>query len=225
MFLFAKFRWSACWSLLAIAGSVGILVGTTVYFDSMRTPVFLLEKGALRHHPLWKTAFYFHIIASCVCLAVGPFLMVLRLIRIRRFHSFVGYVYLNVVLWIAAPTGLILSPVSKAGWPAALGFLVTGALWWWTTWQGYRSLGQVDFRPHIRWMIRSYSVALSAVWFRVIHQLIAFGSPTVSDSSNYIASVWLSLLVSIWISEACLRRHFGRDRLALGRPTPSLVSH
>lgn len=224
MFLFAKFRWPFVWSLLALIGSLGILVGVTVYFDSVRTAVFLLEKGTLREHPLWKTAFYFHVVGSSACLAVGPLLMFLRLIRVRRFHAFMGYVYLNAVLWVAAPTGLILSPVAKAGWPSALGFTVTGVLWWWSTWRGYQTLGEIDLRPHIRWMLRSYSIALSAVWFRVVHQLIAFGLPAVSDSSNYIASVWLSLAISVWISEACIHRHFGRDRSATGRATRSLAT-
>lgn len=220
MFLFAKFRWSWMWTLMAIAGSLGILVAVTVYFDSMRTAIFLLEKGELRHHPLWKTAFYFHIIGSCICLAIGPLLMFLRLIRVRRFHAVVGYVYLNAVLWVAAPTGLIISPVAKAGWLSALGFIVTGVLWWWCTWRGYKTIGEIDVRPHIFWMLRSYSIALSAVWFRVVQHLMAFAVPNVSDSFNYIASVWLSLLISLWISEACIRRHFGRDRATVGRPAP-----
>ena len=224
MFLFSKFRFSTIWSLIAIAGSLAIVIGLMVYFDSSRTAMFLLEKGELRNHPLWKTAFYFHIVSAGICLLTGPLLMVLRLVRIRRFHAFIGYVYLNVVLWAAAPTGLIISPVSKGGAPAAVGFAITGVLWWWTTWKGYRTLGEIDIRHHIRWMLRSYSIALSAVWFRVIHGVLAFEAFHVSAFSNYVASIWLSLAASILISEACILRHFGRARAAAGRSVSSVPS-
>ncbi|MEL6108214.1 MAG: DUF2306 domain-containing protein [Planctomycetota bacterium] len=220
MFLFAKFRWSWMWTLTAIAGSFGIFVAVSVYFDPTRTAVFLLEKGGLRDHPLWRTAFYFHVVGACVCLATGPLLMFLRLIRVRRFHAVIGYIYLNAVLWIAAPAGLIISPAAKAGWLSALGFSVTGILWWCSTWRGYQTIGKIDIRSHICWMLRSYSIALSAVWFRIVQHLIGFSVPSVSDSTNYIVSVWLSLLISVWISETCIHRFFGRDRATLGRPAP-----
>ena len=70
--------------------------------------------------------------------------MVMRLIQTRRFHSFIGYIYLNTVLWIAAPTGLLISSASKGGFWAATGFLITGIYWWISTWLGYQTIQSAD---------------------------------------------------------------------------------
>ena len=146
--------------------------------------------------------------------------MIMRLIRLRRFHAAVGYVYLNAVLWIAAPTGLIISPASKGGSIAAAGFLVTGLLWWYTTWMGYRTIRVKKRGAHVTWMIRSYSIALSAVWFRAIQILLAAGIPSIDNTTIYIASVWLSLLASLLISEASILSIFGKSQA-----TKTLLRH
>lgn len=204
MFLYSKSRLKYVWIGISIWVSVLILLNAGVYFQKGPTPNFLLEKGELRHHPLWATAFYFHVIGACVCLATGPFLMITKLIRYRRLHAVLGYAYLNAVLWVAGPTGLIISPVSKAGFWAALGFFVTGIFWWLSTWLGYRAIRANKLAEHIRWMVRSYSVALSAVWFRLIHYFLSY---IVEADTAYIWSVWLSFFLSLWISEVCISRH------------------
>ena len=190
--------------------SIAIGINAVGYFSAGPTPSFLLEKGELRNHPLWTTAFYFHVAAAVVCLSVGPLLMVSRLVRSKRWrgreiHTVLGYVYLNAVLWVAAPMGLIISPVSKGGALAAAGFIVTGILWWYTTWRGYTAIRGGDTRGHICFMVRSYAIALSAIAFRIIQVAL---SVVLDNYPNYIASVWLSLLVSVWLSEACIARHF-----------------
>lgn len=208
MYLFSKSRLKYVWAMIALWVSWLILVNTSIYFEKGPTPIFLLEKGDLRHWPLWRTAFYIHIASACVCLAVGPLLMVRRLIRVKRFHAMIGYVYLNVVLWLAAPFGLFISFHAKGGPISSLGFVATGVLWWGSSWLGYRTIRKGDLQSHICWMLRSYSIALSAVWFR----LVQYGLSLCVDATvAYVASVWLSLLLSVWFSEACIHRHFRRD--------------
>ena len=82
-------------------------------------------------------------------------------------------------------------------------------LWWWATWSGYRAVRNQQLVPHICWMVRSYALALSAVAFRVIQQLVVYAP--ISDDANYIVSLWLSLLASFWFSESCIRRQFVSD--------------
>ena len=209
MFLFDKSRPRYLWTTIALLGTAAILYNAKVYFQSGPTPVFLLEKGELRHHVLWRTAFLFHIVGAIVCLAAGPLLMFGRLIRQKQFHRVVGYIYLNAVLWIAAPTGLIISPVAKGGWISAAGFTLTGVLWWVASWFSYRAIRRGDVPAHICWAVRSYAIALSAVAFRVIQIALSF---VLNNQANYVASVWLSLIASIWISEICIARHYCRNQ-------------
>lgn len=51
-------------------------------------------------------------------------------------------------------------------------------------------------------MVRSFSIALSAVFFRVIQT--GLGWVDVAPETNYIASIWLSLLASVWLAESCI---------------------
>jgi len=206
MLLYSRSRCRFAWIATTILVSAVILANSTTYFLSGPTPLFLVEKESLLDWPLWRTAFYCHVIAACFCLMTGPLLMVVRLLKVKGLHSFLGYVYLNAVLWIAAPAGLVITPFAKGGFLSALGFLLTGIAWWWATWVGYRMIVAKDVSGHIRWMVRSYAIALSAVWFRLIQ--IAMSFSTMSDSVNYTMSVWLSLFASLWVSETFISRAF-----------------
>ncbi len=226
MFIFFKSRLKWVWVATTVVITALILSNATIYFRNVPTPTFLLEKGDLRFSPLWRTAFFFHVIASCVCLATGPLLMIPKLIGFRRLHAVLGYTYLNAVLWIAAPTGLIISPVAKGGPISAAGFFITGLMWWYATWLGYRAIRSrhsFDLTAHICWMVRSYAIALSAVAFRIIQQALAYGP--FDANTNYTLSVWLSLFVSLWISETCICRQFkNRSSTELKHRTPSWFS-
>ncbi|MCD0463131.1 DUF2306 domain-containing protein [Roseiconus lacunae] len=217
MLLFASFRFRSCWTVLFLLGSAGIVVSLWAYFDNDRTATFLLEKGPLRHDAFWQTAFYLHLVSSTVCLLSGPALMFRRLIRHRRFHRWIGYLHLNSVLWMAAPTGLMLSVNAKGGVLSAIGFAITGMLWWLATWQGYRSARGCRYAEHAKWMIRSYSLALGAVWFRLLQIAMAYGIPILTGKETYVASVWLSLVASLLVAESSV--------IALFRQSEKAVEH
>jgi hypothetical protein len=111
---------------------------------------------------------------------------------------------MNAVLWMAGPTGLVLALTAKGGHWGSAGFAIAGALWWLTTWQGYVAIRRRDISAHIRAMIRSYCWALSAPVFRVLQITLFLAG--VDDATNYIASLWLSVAVSIALAESCLYR-------------------
>ena len=209
MIIFDKSRFKWGWIAVTLVISWLTLVNVVSYFRTGPTQVFLIEKGDLRWLPLWSTAFYFHIASSSVCLALGPLLMIPRLVRYRKLHAIMGYAYLNAVLWVSVPSGLVLSVYAKGGLPSTLGFALTGGLWWAATWLGYRAIRQRNMKSHVCWMIRSYALALSAVAFRVVQQLVAF--TPCPNMTNYIFSIWLSLLISLWISENCIMRLFPKS--------------
>lgn len=158
-------------------------------FRRWPAPRFLLEKGALVRSPLWTTAFYFHVVGASTCLLVGlPLMFPYFTRRHPAWHRRLGYVYINTVLWLAAPAGLILAATAKGGWWGTIGFAFAGAWWWQTTWTGYRTILRRDLPAHIRAMIRSHTLALSAPSFRVSQALLyALGlddEPTTSSRSG-----------------------------------------
>ncbi|MDA0660361.1 MAG: DUF2306 domain-containing protein [Planctomycetota bacterium] len=210
---------ASIWLIGMIGLSMLIVWNSTEYFLSEYTPAFLVEKLPISLNAVWLAALRLHVIASSLGLAVGFPLFFTSLLKYRSLHLTLGYIYFNAVLWVAAPTGLILSPFSKGGVVAAIGFSVTGLIWWFSTWYGYVAVQQGNVPLHIRWMVRSFSIALSAVFFRVIH--FALSWTHIDPEINYVASVWLSLLASLWLAEECI----GTKWLSVRRPVVSSSRH
>jgi uncharacterized membrane protein len=205
MLLYSKLRGAKWWTDLTIVACGLLLLSNTIYFSGGPPPRFLLEKGIWARNPAWLAAFYFHVVGASVCLAAGIPLMFPEWTRRHlAWHRTLGYAYLNAVLWMAAPTGLALAFTAKGGLWGTTGFILAGLLWWHTTWSGYRAIRRGDLPAHIRAMVRSYSLALSAPAFRVI-QLVLF-SFGLDDASNYIVSLWLSIAASAWLAESFLYR-------------------
>jgi uncharacterized membrane protein len=218
MLLFSKLRWANWWAMFTIAACVLTLVSNSIYFTGGPLPRFLLEKGAYVRDPAWLAAFYFHVVGASVCLAAGIPLMYPTWTRSNpAWHRRLGYVYINAVLWMAAPTGLFLSLTAKGGVWGTIGFALAGAAWWYTTWSGYRAIRRGDVGSHVRAMVRSYCWALSAPAFRAIQTaLFLFG---MEDGLNYVLSLWLSIAASVWLAESFL---FRTRRVAM--PLASLPS-
>lgn len=205
MLLYSGLRGTKWWTALTVVACGVILLSNTIYFDGGAPPRFLLEKGDWARNPWWLAAFYFHVVGASVCLAAGTPLMFPEWTRRHpAWHRRLGYVYLNAVLWMAAPSGLALALAAKGGLWGTTGFALAGVLWWHTTWSGYRAIRRGDITAHVRAMVRSYSWALSAPAFRAIQSvLFLFG---LEDVPNYIVSLWLSIAASVWLAESFLYR-------------------
>jgi hypothetical protein len=217
MLLYSGMRRARSWAVATTVICVLVLMNNVVYFDGRSTPQFLLEKGPWARHPLWRTAFYFHVVGASVSLAAGlPLMFPSWTRRHPAWHRRLGYAYVNAVLWMAAPAGLMMAPVAKGGWWGAIGFGLAGTLWWCTTWSGYRAIVDGDLAAHVRGMLRSYSLALSAPAFRVFQALLFVCG--LDNDTNYIVSLWLSIAASVWLAESFLYRQRRASALHAGLP-------
>jgi hypothetical protein len=205
MILYSGLRGARWWTIATALGCAGVLASNTVYLGD-ETPRFFLEKGEFADQPLWLAAFYFHVVGASICLAAGlPLMFPAWTRRHPKWHRALGYVYLNAVLWMAAPAGLVLAPAAKGGYLGAAGFTLAACLWWLATWSGYRAIVRGDLAAHVQGMVRSYSLALSAPAFRAIQLALFFAG--LGDEANYIVSLWLSIAASVWLAESFLYRH------------------
>lgn len=196
------------WSLAVgvnVALTLLVVQASLPYLDLQTDHAFIVEKGDLGRHPVWRAALYFHVPSAVFALLAGPLLLsqwTLR--RSRRLHRIVGTAYCVAVLWWAVPSGLLLALAAKGGPAGQAGFLTLGVLWALTTGLGLRAVRQGRLRAHVAWMTRSYALAHSAITFRILfNALYLLGA---SDHAAYLGAIHLSLAGSVVLGEWLIRR-------------------
>jgi hypothetical protein len=150
-----------------------------------------------------KLAFYAHIIAAPVALALVPFQFWSRL-RNRRpaVHRWTGRAY-GVSILISGVGGLIIAPNADGGLVAQSGFFLLAVVW-----LGFTALAvwhAVNRRiaQHREWIIRSAALTLAAVTLRLY---LPIGMVTVGFETAYPAIAWLCWVPNLLIAEWWLRR-------------------
>jgi uncharacterized membrane protein len=183
----------------------GLIVRNSLgYFGSLNAMEFVEVKTPASELPLWRVMLVTHVAAGMVCFAAS----VLQFFRgiSRRWpalHRSLGKTYVWSVLWLLCPTGAYLALYADGGFAGQSGFLVLGALTFWTTWRGVFEMQQGRPRAHVRWMIRSFALVTAAITFRIYH--LALGYTTLSPEANYIAALWLSIAGNALVGEALAR--------------------
>lgn len=178
-----------------------LLVRNTIpYYSFDSSFIFIEERVLLFAKPVYYWSFYLHIGAGMFCITAALIQFSTYILKKRRkIHVWSGKVYVFVVLLIGAPTGLYMSFFAKGSfWERAL-FMFMAIFWFFTTWWGLKSIKEKNVLAHKVWMIRSYSMAMTAVTFRIYH--IVFYVLDWNHLKNYEISLWISVLGNLLIAE------------------------
>ncbi|MFK7970601.1 MAG: DUF2306 domain-containing protein, partial [Bacteroidia bacterium] len=156
---------------------------------------------------------YVHVIAMPPMLLIGAGQLWLARVKFPRIHRFFGLFYIALVLITGVPSGLILSAFAFGGWMATLSFAILSLLWGSFTLRAYLRARQKRFQLHARDMTRSYILATSAVWLRIL-SYICIHFFDWSGVNMYITISWLSWL-PFWLGYeyVCSRKGGGRTKL------------
>lgn len=167
---------------------------------------FLMTKQWVIHLDHYRLAFYAHIFSSLLVMASGIFLFsnfVLK--KWPMIHRNLGKMYVGLVLFISAPSGLIMSYYANGGWMAQTSFVILSVLWWWFTYQGYRTARNLDFKAHKKWMMRSYALTLSAITLRLCQMMLGYFI-YLDPVTQYILVSWGSWMVNLLLAELWIVR-------------------
>jgi len=122
--------------------------------------------------------------------------------KARAIHRWSGRIYVFVVLFLGAPTGLYMSFFAKGSfWERAL-FMFMAMFWFFTTLKGLQMILKKNVLAHKLWMIRSYAMAMTAVTFRVYH--LIFYIMDWDHLKNYEISLWISVLGNMLVAESII---------------------
>jgi len=162
----------------------------------------------------YMIAFYTHISSSVLVLAAGltQFSKTL-MFRFPLWHRNIGKIYVFIVLFLSAPSGLIMAFYGSGGASAQWAFLLQALGWWYFTYMAYVTVLKKDLLKHGEYMLRSYAMAFSAITLRVGTYLVSWYRLTYelrcNDAANsllcypnfYIAEAWLSWMLNIILAE------------------------
>ncbi len=167
---------------------------------------FLQTKQFIIHLDHYRIAFYAHIFSSLIVLGSGAFLFSNYVLRNwAGLHRTLGKTYVALLLFISAPSGMVMAFYANGGWAAKISFLILTPLWWWFTYKGYKAVRQKQFAAHKKWMMRSYALTLSAITLRVSQMFI--GSFFYLDpTTQYVLVSWGSWIVNLLIVEYLIHR-------------------
>jgi len=186
--------------------SLLIAYNSLPYFTFTGDQPFIIDKQNVQDNNFWLTNFYVHVAAGIICLLAALTQFSKKILKKKlQIHKVAGKVYVGMVLFIAAPTGLILAFFAKGGLLGGLGFGVLSILWFYTTLMGFLKIKQGDVNGHVQWMIRSYALTLSALTFRLFH--MGFYFLEFNDTTNYVLSLWASNVFNILAAELVVLNH------------------
>lgn len=168
-------------------------------FSNQYDSNFLLTKYSVLHLRYWRWAFYIHISTALVIYFIGGF-QFLTFFRINFpvVHKVVGKIYVFGILFLAGPSAVLMGINANGGISAKISFVLLSFVWLTVTYLQY--FYRKDILKHISFSIRSYSLTLSAISFR----LFVFLLPTffiLPSSTMYALIAWLSWIPNVLLAE------------------------
>ncbi len=180
--------------------SLLIIYNTIPYFNFKQDFAFITERAILFLKPVYKSCFYIHIFAGMFCIGTALLQFSSYILKKRKnIHIWAGRIYVFVVLLLAAPTGLYMSFFAKGGIAEKCLFMFMAISWFFFTAKGFATALQKNFVQHKVWMIRSYTMALTAVTFRVYYIILYLMN--VELTKNYEISLWISVIGNLLVAE------------------------
>ena len=161
-----KIAWFV-FAFLAIGVSLYPLLYVYFAFQEGEVGLRLSKSQELIQSTLWNIGFYGHVVFGGMALMTG-WSQFSKRIRDKRLslHRNLGKIYVGSVL-ISGTCAVGIGFFSTGGWVPALGFILLGLVWLYTTVSAYMAIRKKDLSLHQGMMIYSYAACLAAVTLRL----------------------------------------------------------
>lgn len=187
------------------AFSLLLIYNTLPYFSFSKDFSFIQERNLLFKSGLYTVCFYTHIFAGAVCIGTALIQFSRYILKkSKAIHRWSGKLYVAVVLFLGAPTGLYMSFFAKGSFWERVLFMFMAGYWFISTYYGFTTIHKRNLVAHKIWMMRSYSMAMTAVTFRVYH--IVFFLVGWGHLENYEISLWISVIGNMLFAEYLIYR-------------------
>ena len=210
--LLAKKNISTLLKILLIIGFgyfFWLMLKITLEYIPLDTNVsfLMIKQTEVVERPEYLWFFYSHVYTSIFVLLAG-FLAILRKnLGLKNFHRNAGKIYIFLILFLAAPSGIYMGVFANGGFLSKISFVILGCLWWFTTYKAYLLAREKKFKEHKQWMWRSFALTISAITLRMWKVFIVYlFHPSPMDVYQIIA--WLGWVPNIILIEyLILKKH------------------
>lgn len=183
-----------------------LMVRITLPYHSLETDVaFLMIKQWVIDNPVWRLAFFVHVFTAIFLLLAGftqfynPFNP-----RFSKVHRVMGKMYVVILVFLAGPSGLVMSIYANGGWSSKIAFTLLSSVWMYVTVRAYQEARNKDFSAHGAFMVRSYALTLSALTLRAWKfGIVILLHPHPMDAYRTVA--WLGWIPNLLLAEYLIR--------------------
>lgn len=208
---------------LGLAVAIYLMFRLSVPYTAFQKNVdFLATKQNVYHITYWRWSFYAHVFTSILVLPAG-FTQFNGAFFGNAWHRKLGMIYVLTVLFISAPTGFLMGLHANGGLPAKASFVLLSLLWFVTTLLGLLTAKGRRFVDHGEWMLYSYSLALSAITFRLLALGFDLFDVHVPPREVYVTTAWLSWVPNLLIAHLLIKMGFIRRIFKRYTQSPSTL--
>nr|WP_314493375.1 DUF2306 domain-containing protein [uncultured Chryseobacterium sp.] len=160
----------------------------------------MIKQTEVTDRPEYLWFFYTHVYTSIFVLLSGFSALLRKDFGLKNFHKNIGKIYIFLILFLAAPSGVYMGIFANGGILSKISFVILGCLWWFSTFKAYQSARQKKFKEHQQWMWRSFALTISAITLRMWKVIIVYlFHPNPMDVYQIIA--WMGWIPNIILIE------------------------
>jgi len=197
---FATITLTACIALYTYL--FWLMIKISAQYIPIRSDVaFLGIKQDYVQLPHYLLAFFIHVFSAIFVLPAG-YTQFSETIKNKhpQWHRRLGWIYVAVTLLLAGPSGFIIGLYANGGLSSQIAFCLLAILWIAFTAMALYKIMKKRVREHQEWMIRSFSLALSALTLRGWKYILVFlFHPKPMDVYRVVA--WLGWTLNLLIAE------------------------
>lgn len=154
---------------------------------------------------VFQWSFYIHIISSWFVMVAGILQFIPYILKnYPTIHRIFGKVYVILVLFFAAPSGLGLALYANGGLSTKVGFSCQCIVWWFITFIAWQEIRRKNWLLHTQAMLRSYAVTLAAMSLRIGSYVMIYHFGT-KPIETYLTVTWLSWVGNLLIVEILIK--------------------
>ena len=196
-----------------------LMLKITLQYLPINTDVaFLSIKQDYVHLLHYRVAFFIHVFSALFVLLAGytQFSSSVRQ-KYPRAHRKLGWLYVLVTVFLAGPSGFVIGIYANGGMSSRIAFCLLAVLWIVFTVMAVVKIIQKQVLSHRIWMIRSFSLALSAITLRAWkYILVALFHPKPMDVYQVVA--WLGWTLNLLIAELIIFNSIKHEAKKTHRP-------